>query len=92
MAKTAKAPQLKEPDDGKTNYIVNRAHRVGEPQRWYKPGDKIRLLPCEAQFSLNRGWLRREGDPAPVEKKPADPSAPDANPDTNPDTNTKPKE
>ncbi|MBB1489377.1 hypothetical protein [Oceanospirillum sediminis] len=94
-------PQVEpEPDDGKTVYIVNRAHRVGEPQRWYKPGDTVRLLPCEAQFSLNRGWLRREGDPAPVEKKPPEDKAdaeeqPEPEPTDKPSapaTNTKPKE
>ncbi len=64
MPKTAKTPQVQEPekvDDGKKDYVVTYAHRVGEPQRWYKHGDKVRLLDCEAQFSLSRGWLKLEG-------------------------------
>lgn len=40
-----------------TLYRVLTGYRVGATQRWHKPGDKVRLLPCEAQYALSRGWL-----------------------------------
>ncbi len=40
-------------------FTVLRAFRVGRGQHWLKPSDQpVELLPCEAQYPLQMGWLK----------------------------------
>lgn len=41
----------------KQNYQVRTAFRVGRQQRWFRSGDVVSLLPCEAHYPLQRGWI-----------------------------------
>jgi hypothetical protein len=42
----------------KNLYQVLHSFRVGAEQRWVHPKDEIELLPCEAQYAEDRGWIK----------------------------------
>ena len=42
----------------KSPYQVLHSFRVGAEQRWVHPKDEIELLPCEAQYPEDRGWIK----------------------------------
>lgn len=46
----------------KQKYKVLKAFRVGRDQCWVKPDDTVELLPVQAHYPIQMGWLLLEVD------------------------------